>query len=298
MRVLLLGGSGQVGSELARSLAPLGEITAPVSALCDATNLQQLEDAVRAASPDIIVNAAAYTAVDRAEDEPRLAHAVNAEAPGLLGRLACELDASLVHYSTDYVFDGRKDGAYEEVDATNPLSTYGRSKLAGETNVRASGCAHLILRTSWVYASHGHNFVRTMLRLAREKHVLSVVNDQIGSPTWARAIAEATTALLARAGRDRVSVRSALAADGGVFHLTAAGVTSWHAFASAIFESVPDPRRTLVELRPITSAEYSTRATRPANSRLSCQRLERVWQIKLPDWKSSFHLAARDFELV
>ncbi len=173
MRVLLLGSTGQVGSELARALLPIAEVVAPVRPQCDAADLDSLQAAFVAARPDVVVNAAAYTAVDRAEDEPALASVVNAEAPGLLARLAREHGASLIHYSTDYVFDGRKDGAYDETDATNPLSVYGRTKLEGEEQVRASGCAHLILRTSWVYAAHGHNFVRTMLRLARERQTLS-----------------------------------------------------------------------------------------------------------------------------
>ena len=297
MRVLLLGSTGQVGSELARALLPIAEVVAPVRPQCDAADLESLKAAFLAARPDVVVNAAAYTAVDRAEDEPALASVVNAEAPGLLARLAREHGASLIHYSTDYVFDGRKDGAYDEADATNPLSVYGKTKLGGEERVRESGCAHLILRTSWVYAAHGHNFVRTMLRLAHERQALSIVDDQVGSPTWARAIAEATAAILSRAGHDRASVRSALEARGGVFHLTSAGAVSWFGFAQAIFDALPDPQRALQQLRPITTAEYPTRALRPSNSRLSCARLADAWHVALPDWKSALHLSAREFQL-
>ncbi len=298
MRVLLLGSSGQVGSELARTLQPIAEVIAPPRNECDVSRLDSLKTAFSAARPDVVVNAAAYTAVDRAEDEPALAHTVNAEAPGLLAQLAAEHGASLIHYSTDYVFDGRKDGAYDEEDVTNPLSVYGRTKLEGEAQVRASGCSHLILRTRWVYAAHGHNFVRTMLRLARDRESLSVVDDQIGSPTWARAIAEATAALLARAGHDRVSVRSALSQRGGLFHLTAGGEVTWFGFAQAIFNSVPDDKRALRTLTPIPASQYPSRAVRPSNSRLSCSRLARIWHVRLPDWNSSLQLAARELRPV
>lgn len=297
MRVLLLGSTGQVGSELARTLAPVADVIAPARAHCNAADLDSVAAAFRAARPDIVINAAAYTAVDRAEDEPALAQRVNAEAPGLLASLARDHGASLIHYSTDYVFDGLKTGAYDEDDATAPQSAYGRSKLDGEARIRESGCAHLILRTSWVYAAHGHNFVRTMLRLARDRQALSVVDDQVGSPTWARLIAEATTSILARAGHDRATVRDALARKGGLFHLTSAGAVSWYGFAQAIFEAIGDPQRALRELKPITSAEYPLRAVRPANSRLSCERLKRTWQVTLPDWKLALHLAAREFHL-
>ena len=295
MRVLLLGSTGQVGSELARALLPIAEVVAPVRPQVDAADLDSLRAVFVAARPDVVVNAAAYTAVDRAEDEPERARRVNADAPGLLARLAHEHGASLIHYSTDYVFDGRRDGAYVETDATNPLSVYGRTKLEGEDRVRASGCAHLILRTSWVYAAHGHNFVRTMLRLARERQTLSIVDDQVGSPTWARAIAEATAAILSRAGHDRESVRAALAERGGLFHLTCAGAVSWCGFAQAIFEAIPDNERALQSLAPISAAQYPSRASRPLNSRLSCELLARVWHVALPEWKCALQLAAREF---
>ncbi len=189
------------------------------------------------------------------------------------------------------------EGTYDETDPTNPLSVYGRTKLEGEERVRESGCAHLILRTSWVYAAHGHNFVRTMLRLARERQTLSIVDDQVGSPTWARAIAEATAAILSRAGHDRASVRSALETRGGVFHLTSAGAVTWFGFAQAIFDALPDPQRILQVLKPIATAEYPTRAVRPSNSRLSCARLADTWHVALPDWKSALRLSAREFHL-
>jgi dTDP-4-dehydrorhamnose reductase len=295
MRVLLLGSTGQVGSELARTLLPIADVIAPVRPECDAADLDSLAKAFRTARPDVVINAAAYAAVDRAEDEPALARAVNAEAPGLLARLATQHGASLIHYSTDYVFDGTKSGEYVEDDVPVPLSVYGRTKLEGETLVRESGCAHLIFRTSWVYAAHGHNFVRTMLRLAREKQALSVVDDQVGSPTWARAIAEATAVILARAGHDRASVAASFAERGGLFHMTSAGAVSWFGFAKAIFDAIPDNRRALQSLTPIPAAQYPLRAVRPANSRLCCERLARTWHVALPDWKSSLQLAAREF---
>jgi dTDP-4-dehydrorhamnose reductase len=228
VNILLTGKNGQVGWELQRTLQPVGKVAAFSHAgldLADAAAIRSKLDEVR---PDVIVNAAAYTAVDKAESEPELAHEVNAVAPALLAQEAARRGALLIHYSTDYVYDGAKAAPYVESDKTNPLGAYGRSKLAGEEGIRASGCDHLIFRTSWVYAARGANFLRTILRLAAEREELRIVMDQIGAPTWARLIAEATALALRQALRERSGGQF----ESGVFHLTAAGETSWHGFAA------------------------------------------------------------------
>jgi dTDP-4-dehydrorhamnose reductase len=290
MRILVAGRDGQVGWELQRALQPLGEVVAIDRDNCDLTQPAQLRQAVRAARPELIVNAAAFTAVDRAEDEPALARALNAEAPALLAEEARRLGAALVHYSTDYVFDGRKPQPYVEDDATGPLSVYGRTKLEGEQAVAAAGVPHLVLRTSWVYAARGHNFVRTMLRLARSRDELRVVDDQVGAPTWARTLAEATLAIVARCGGGRERIAEAFAARGGLYHLTARGETSWHGFAAEIFALAADPQRRLRALRAIPTSAYPTPAARPANSRLCCDRIEQAWSLRLPDWREALRL--------
>jgi dTDP-4-dehydrorhamnose reductase len=237
---------------------------------------------VRAIAPQAIVNAAAYTAVDRAESEPELARAINAIAPGVLAEEAQRLDAVLVHYSTDYVFDGTKPEPYTESDAPSPLNVYGRTKLEGERAIGASGCRHLTLRTSWVYGTRGSNFLLTMLRLARERRQLRIVDDQFGAPTWSREIAQATATLLAQ---------PALAAPGadGLYHLTASGATSWFGFAEAIFESEETARLGIAPpaIEPIQTSAYPTPARRPANSRLDCGRLERRTGVQLAAWDAA-----------
>jgi dTDP-4-dehydrorhamnose reductase len=277
---LLAGPSGQVGWELQRSLAPLGEVIALDRSRLDLSQPDLLRETVRAIAPDAIVNAAAYTAVDRAESEPELARAINAIAPGVLAEEAQRLDAILVHYSTDYVFDGTKSEPYVETDPTNPLNVYGRTKLEGERAIGASGCRHLTLRTSWVYGARGSNFLLTMLRLARERRTaLRIVDDQIGAPTWARDIAQATAALLAR---------PALAARGaeGLYHLTASGSTSWYGFAQAIFGSPEMARLGVVApaIEAIPTSAYPTPARRPANSRLDCGQLFSRAGVRLAAW--------------
>ena len=270
-RVLLLGRSGQVGWELERLLAPEVALTAPGRDDADLEKLDALRECVRQARPQVIVNAAAYTAVDAAEKDEARARVINAEAPGLLAQEAARLDALLIHYSTDYVFDGTALRPYTEADPVGPLSAYGRTKLAGEEAIRASGCRHLILRTSWVYAPRGKNFVLTMLRLARERGELRVVADQSGSPTSARALAQATVALLHRCE--------------GTFHATCQGVTTWHGFAERIVAA--GSRLGLcpaVPVRGITTAEYPTPARRPAWSVLDSGRLQREAGVSLPDW--------------
>lgn len=283
--ILLTGADGQIGWELRRTLAPLGRVAAVGRAELDLTDPGGIRDAVRALAPRLIVNAAAYTAVDRAEEEPALAHGVNAEAPGVLAEEAARTGALLVHYSTDYVFDGEKRSPYVETDAPAPLNAYGRSKLEGEEAVRASGAHHLILRTSWIYGARGSNFLRTMLRLAREREELRVVSDQTGSPTWSRMVAEATALALGSlpAGGDPLAGAPAVS---GTYHLTAAGETSWHGFAERILAT--DPRREEQRCRsvvPIATAEYPTPARRPARSVLSCDRFADAFGLRLPHWE-------------
>ena len=280
MRILLTGRNGQVGWELARSLAPLGEVMALERGELDLASADSIAQAVREARPGVIVNAAAYTAVDRAEAEPELATRVNAVAPGILAEEARRLGALLVHYSTDYVFDGAKDGPYTEDDVPAPLNEYGRSKLAGEQAIRAVGGAYYIFRTSWVYAARGSNFVRTILRLGRERTELRIVDDQIGAPTWARAIADMTAQVLtggeAGAARERA----------GLYHFTAAGAVSWCGFAQAILQAAQSafPAMNIPRLIPIPSSEYPLPACRPRNSRLDNSRLAAVFGIVPRSW--------------
>jgi len=286
-RILLVGKDGQVGTELQRTLAPLGPITAVDRDTCDLTRPEQVRATVRAAAPQVIVNVAAHTAVDQAESEPELAFALNADGPALLAEEAKRCGAALIHYSTDYVFDGRKREPYIESDAVNPLGVYGRSKLAGEQAVAAAGVPHLILRTSWVYGLHGRNFLLTMMRLAREKPELRVVADQYGVPNWAAALATATAEIVRKAAASGDPVR-ALGERGGVYHLTCSGKTSWHGFAAAIIERLHArgevPR---VPVVPITTAEFPTPAQRPANSVLDGGALARDWGVLLSDWESA-----------
>lgn len=286
MKILLLGKDGQLGWELQRALAPLGELVAagrrgdgPVADLAQPESLAAL---VRAVQPALIVNAAAHTAVDRAESEPALAQALNADAPGVLAREAAVLGATLVHYSTDYVFDGSGHAPRDEDAPTAPLSVYGRTKLAGEQQVLASGCRHLILRTSWVYAARGGNFARTMLRLAAERDELRVIDDQVGAPTGAELIADVT----AHAVR-RLQHEPALA---GLYHLAAAGETSWHGYACHVIEwarARGHPVRVAPDaVRPIPTRDYPTPAARPLNSRLDTRRLRAAFGLHLPPWQS------------
>lgn len=296
MRILLLGRDGQVGWELQRALRPLGEIVALGRETCDLSRPMQLREAVRASRPELIVNAAAYTAVDKAESEPALAFAINAEAPGLLAAEAKRIGAALVHYSTDYVFDGAKPSPYVEDDPTGPLSVYGRSKLAGEQAIAASGAPHLVLRTSWVYSLRGKNFLVTMMRLAREKPELRVVADQRGVPNWAATLADATADVLRRASAAG-GPRRALAERGGVYHLSCGGHTTWHGFAAALVGRLADagvvPRVAVV---PITTAEFPTAAKRPANSVLDAARIRQDWGLSLPDWSAALQRCLEGFD--
>jgi dTDP-4-dehydrorhamnose reductase len=296
MKILLTGGNGQVGFELARSLQGLGQVYAPLRGQFDLADLDQIRTVVRDYQPDLIINPAAYTAVDKAESEPELAMLVNAEAPGVLAEEAARLGAALIHFSTDYVFDGSQGTAYAETDPTNPVSVYGKTKLAGEQAISASDCAHLILRTSWVYGLRGKNFLLTMLRLAGERDQLRVVADQIGAPTWSRTLAEVTAHLVAQARAGHLSGDLAGRAahwhdwwqqHGGVYHCTAQGSTSWHGFTEAIVkQALPEKA---VTVTPIASHEYPTPARRPANSRLSCARFMAHF-CDLPDWQEALRL--------
>lgn len=294
MRILITGPDGQVGWECRRSLQALGELRCVGRAQCDLARPDSIRAVIRDAAPDLIVNAAAYTAVDRAEAEADLAQAVNATAPAVLAEEAKQLGASVIHLSTDYVFDGSKATAYSEDDRCVPLSVYGRTKLQGEQAILASGAPTVVLRTSWVYAMRGHNFLRTMLRLAREREELRVVDDQFGAPTWARSLAEAIAAIVARAGTDREQVAASFVERGGVYHMTSGGRTTWYRFAERIFAAAPDDERKLKRLTAITTAQYPTPAQRPANSVLDCSRLAHDWRIVLPTWEDALALALSD----
>lgn len=285
MRIVLFGKNGQVGWELQRSLAPLGELISldrhSQNHCGDLTDLDGLARTIETLQPDVVVNAAAYTAVDKAESEPELAERINAEAPAMLAEAAKRVGAWLAHYSTDYVFDGSGELPWKEDDAVNPLSVYGKTKLQGEQAIQASGAKHLIFRTSWVYATRGNNFAKTMLRLAQEREQLSVIDDQIGAPTGADLIADVTTH----------TIRSAIkhAELSGVYHLAAGGATSWHQYALHVLDFA---RRQGVELKvplemvkAIASTEYPTAAQRPLNSRLNTEKLRRSFSLHLPDWQ-------------
>lgn len=286
--ILLTGATGQVGWELARTLMPLGNVVCPPRGSLDLANPAALGPAVDAIRPDVIINPAAYTAVDQAEQEPAAAFTVNGDAPGELAKAARRHGALLVHYSTDYVFDGLKPDAYDEADATKPAGVYAKSKLAGEEAIRAAGADHLILRTSWIYAARGKNFLKTILRLAGERDELRVVADQTGAPTWARLVAESTALML----QQDLQRRQRGEFTGGVFHLTASGATSWHGFASAIVAAGRDRGLPLrcQKVTPITTAEYPLPAPRPANSRLAGSKLAARYGLAMPDWAHGLRL--------
>jgi dTDP-4-dehydrorhamnose reductase len=297
-RILVTGANGQVGWELVRALRGLGEVVpaargpevltaAGRSLACDLTDPDSLRQLVRSVQPTLIVNAAAHTAVDKAETEPELAMAINGIAAGVLAEEAKRIGAAIIHYSTDYVFDGSGTAARTESDPTGPLGIYGRSKLAGELAIEATDVPHAILRTSWVYGVHGHNFVKTMLRLGSEREQLSVVADQIGAPTSARAVAEGTAALLAAC---QGHIPETLASKGGVFHFCCGGETSWYEFAVTIFDAARKVGHPLKvrSVRAIASHEYPTPAQRPRNSRLDCARVTRTFGLQLPHWQAAF----------
>ena len=283
-RFLITGANGQLGFELQRALAPLSEVVAFARDACDLSNPDSIRSAVRSVKPDVIFNAGAYTAVDKAESEPDLAHAINAVAPGIIGEEAAKMGALVIHYSSDYVFDGTNAVAYLETDIPNPLGVYGMTKLAGEQALDASGAMHLIFRASWVYGLNGKNFIKTILRLASERSELKIVADQFGAPTGAALLADVSahvTARYLREGADRFPF--------GLYHLTASGVTSWHELArhvvakatAAEWKLLATPDRIL----PITTSQYPTPAARPANSRLNTSKFSEAFGIQLPDWR-------------
>ena len=285
MKILLFGKGGQVGWELQRSLAPLGDLVAldaDSQNLCgDFTNPEGLAQTVRAVAPDIIVNAAAHTAVDQAESEPELARTINALAPGVLAQEAKRSGAWLIHYATDYVFDGSGDKPWLETDPTGPLSVYGKTKLEGEEAIRATGCQHLIFRTSWVYAARGGNFAKTMLRLAQERDFLSVINDQIGAPTGADLLADVSAHAI------RTALRNPDV--GGLYHLVAGGETSWHGYASFVIDFARQAgieiKVTPEAIQPVPTSAFPLPAPRPKNSRLDTQKLKNTFGLNLPHWQ-------------
>jgi dTDP-4-dehydrorhamnose reductase len=285
MKILLLGKDGQVGWELQRALAPLGELRALGHADADLARPGTLRAPIAAFGPDVIVNAAAYTAVDQAEGDAAAARSVNALAPGVLAEEAAARGAWLVHYSTDYVFDGSKEGAYVEDDPTNPLSVYGRTKCEGEERIRAAGAHHLILRTSWVFAPRGGNFAKTMLRLAKERDSLNVIADQHGAPTGAELIADATALALHRL-RNAGPASDAMS---GTYHLAAAGATTWHGYAQYVLAQALAQgaalRMTPQAVLPIASEAWPARAARPRNSRLDTRLFESTFGLRMPDWR-------------
>jgi dTDP-4-dehydrorhamnose reductase len=292
MKILLFGKNGQVGWELQRSLAPLGELTAidvDSKEYCgDFADLTGIKQTIQTLAPDVIVNAAAYTAVDKAESEKEFAHMLNAQVPELLAREAKQRDAWLIHYSTDYVFDGSGEKPWQETDRTEPLSVYGQTKLAGDLAIREVGCRHLIFRTSWVYGGHGANFAKTMLRLAQERDQLNIVNDQFGAPTGADLLADVTAHCLRQAIRQpEVS---------GLYHLAASGVTSWYDYACFVIETarhIDDAnfkiKVAMDAIKPIPTSAFQSPAPRPRNSRLDTSKLQKTFNLTLPHWQNGVH---------
>lgn len=288
-RILLTGASGQVGWELQRTLSCMGEVTALDSKALNLADAAAIRDKVQTIAPQLVVNAAAYTAVDKAESEPAQAHAVNAAAAGVFAEEAARVDAVLVHYSTDYVFNGSGTTPWREDDACDPLNVYGETKLEGERAIQASGCRHLIFRTSWVYGARGNNFLLTMRRLMRERPELKIVADQHGAPTWCRDLAEATAQVLSQIHASRFE-------DGdtqpwGIYHMSNAGETSWHGFAQAIQACDKCVESgSVARLLTIPSSEYPTPARRPLNSRLDNDKLHRTFGLRLQDWRTALAL--------
>ncbi|OUL26015.1 dTDP-4-dehydrorhamnose reductase [Nostoc sp. RF31YmG] len=293
-KILLTGVTGQVGWELQRTLMTLGEVI-PTGREVLSPNLRMdlsqpdtIRHVIREVQPDLIINAAAYTAVDRAESEPELAMAVNGTAPGVIAEEAKLIGAGIIHYSTDYVFNGTQATPYTEEDQPDPQNIYGKTKLAGEIAILAVDVPHLILRTSWVYGLRGKNFLLTMLKLAHEREELKVVNDQVGSPTWSRMIAESTAQILSQGIHE---INSFLSSNGGIYHLTATGQTSWYGFAKAIFELDPNSsQQKLKKLLGIPSEQYPTPVKRPAYSSLNTHKVSSIFGLTLPSWKRNLEL--------
>ncbi len=292
MRILLLGNTGQLGWELQRTMAPLGEVIALDYPQIDLTNDDSVVQIVRSIRPQLIVNATAYTAVDRAESEPEIAMAVNVRAPGLLAEEALALGAALIHYSTDYVFDGRKGDAYLETDKPNPLGMYGQSKLAGEHAVEQIGGVYLTLRTSWVYSLRKENFVTKVLRWARQQRTLRVVTDQVSNPTWARMLAEISAQVIAMGGKDIVGW---LGARGGTYHLAGNGNASRMEWAQAILKNDPNREEQVTqEVLPAMTTEFPTPAQRPLYSALNCERFSNTFNLQLPEWEDALQMTLQE----
>jgi dTDP-4-dehydrorhamnose reductase len=290
-RVVVTGANGQVGWELVRTLQPLAEVIPLTRAELDLSDLGQIDEVLTSIKPTLICNAAAYTAVDGAESDHEAASLINARAPGVIGSVALRLGAAVIHFSTDYVFDGETERPYEENDATNPLNVYGRTKRYGECALSESGAAHLTLRTSWVYGLRGHNFLRSILRLARDRDTLRVVADQHGTPTWARWLAESTAQIVNRAFASG-DMLEMFRERGGILHVTGAGETTWHGFASAILKIARkrDERRTTI-VEAISAEEYPTPATRPRRTALNSCRAEREFGLRRTHWMDQLRLA-------
>ncbi len=282
--ILIIGSRGQVGWELKRTLSPLGRVVACERSTFDLSSSDSIREALRQTNPHVIVNAAAYTAVDKAETEQEACLAVNAKAPQILAEEAKKLKALLIHYSTDYVFDGSAQHPYKENDPTAPLNMYAQSKLMGDQAILSSGCPHVILRTSWVYGSRGHNFLLTMLKLAQQRDMLKIVDDQYGAPTWSRLIAESTAQVISRyQGQD------------GLYNLSSTGKTSWFGFAKAIFELHSAKKGLKVpQLFSIPAAEYPLPAKRPQNSLLCHEKLQKTFSIRMPDWKDALQMCLEE----
>jgi dTDP-4-dehydrorhamnose reductase len=305
LKILLTGKSGQVGSELLQMLPAVGDVVAPGRQELDLLDGQQIRRMMQEIRPNLIVNAAAFTAVDAAEKQQREAQAINAEAPAILAEEALKCGAAMVHYSTDYVFDGTKKTPYTETDLTRPLNVYGKTKLTGEEAIRTSGVAHLILRTEWVYGVRGRNFSLTILKMATQKEEIRVVCDQIGAPTWSQDIAESTVKILRDLASASLESRSGewLSHVSGIYHLTAGGETTWHGFASAIIEeaakiavevpwvSAITQGKPLIttKVTPINTSDYPTPAARPAYSLLSNARLKQTFGVQVPHWHAQLH---------
>jgi len=293
MKILLFGKNGQVGWELNRSLLPLGEMISLGHNEADFSSPEGLREIIQAIKPDVIVNAVAYTAVDKAETEEELALVINGESPKVLAEEALKINSLLVHYSTDYVFDGSKKSPYVEADEPCPINAYGRTKLAGEKAIQSSGCDYLIFRTSWVYAARGHNFLLTILKLAEERDEISIVADQFGSPTSARLIAETTFNCIRQAMPEKL----AAGFSSGLYHLSTTGRTSWCGFAEEIVKGANKelamPLKIKV-IKGISTADYPTPANRPMNSQLSQVKLERAFNLKMPDWQERLSLCMED----
>lgn len=289
-RILITGKNGQLGWALATAFAPRGEVTALDRDALNLADSASIRRVCRELKPSLILNAGAYTAVDRAEQEPELAMQINGAAPRVLAEEANRLGATLVHYSTDYVFSGESTTPYLEGDVTSPQNVYGKTKLAGEQVVCEIADRFLVFRTSWVYAARRQNFLQTMLRLARERETLRVVSDQIGSPTWVQTLADFALATIDDSGQ--------LTVDGGIYHLSARGSTSWHGFAEALFKAIPDARRIVTRVEPISSADFPTPAKRPAFSVLSNKKIELATNLRVPDWQQQLEGCAAEQKML